>query len=208
VPRGSADSCTFRCEIEIIKSCQPGDGCCASGCNRGNDDDCPAVCGNGVLETGESCDWAIPASNAGACRFLCDDGDACTTDLTLGRTSDCTRTCRHWPVLACRPGDGCCPPGCTAGTDPDCRPAECGNRSVEAGETCDPPRSCPVDCLDDGDPCTAARLLGDARTCTARCAHMPITSCLGTSSDRCCPMGCVSATDVDCGVPPPRPTPF
>jgi hypothetical protein len=161
-----------------------------------------------VLETGESCDWAIPAGNPGACSFLCEDADACTGDITLGRTSDCTRTCRHVAILACHSGDGCCPSGCTPETDQDCRPAVCGNRSIEAGETCDPPSACPVVCPDDGDPCTAGRLLGDARTCSAHCVHMPITSCSGATADRCCPAGCMAATDVDCGVPPPRPMPY
>jgi hypothetical protein len=208
VANGSADACTARCDIETIKLCQSGDGCCPAACNRRNDDDCPSVCGNAVLESGESCDWAIPAGNPGACSFLCDDGNACTADVTLGRTSDCSRACRHTNILACRSGDGCCPQGCSAGTDPDCRPAECGDRIVQAGETCDPPSSCPSECIDDGDPCTFGRLLGDARTCTARCAHMEITMCTGTTTDRCCPVGCLPGTDVDCGVPPPRPTPY
>jgi hypothetical protein len=207
-PTGSAQACTARCLLEAIKLCQHGDGCCPPGCTRTADDDCAAVCGNAVLEAGESCDWGIPAGAPGACSFQCDDNNACTVDSALGRTSDCTRSCRHTAVRACLSGDRCCPPECTSENDLDCRPAGCGNQAVEAGETCDPPSSCPTECVDDGDVCTTALLRGDAKTCSAYCTHVPLTTCSGTRADRCCPLGCEARTDVDCGAPPPRPTPF
>ncbi len=205
---GAAGTCNARCVLERLKLCQHGDGCCPSGCSRTADDDCPAVCGNAVLEAGESCDWAIPAGNPGACSFQCDDNNACTRDQALGRTSDCTRTCRHTAIRACLSGDGCCPAGCSSGNDLDCRAPECGNQALEAGETCDPPSSCPIECVDDGDVCTTGLLRGDAKTCGAYCDHVPITACSGTRADRCCPAGCLARTDVDCGAPPARPTPF
>ena len=161
-----------------------------------------------MLEGSESCDWAIPAGSPGACSFQCNDNDACTVDNTLGRTSDCTRSCRHTPVRVCRSGDGCCPGGCSPENDLDCRPVACGNQALEAGEHCDPPSSCPTECLDDGDVCTDGVLRGDAKTCGAYCEHVPITACSGTTADRCCPAGCAARTDVDCGAPPPRPTPY
>jgi hypothetical protein len=210
--RGSASgtvlACTARCVLETVRTCQSGDGCCPPDCTKAGDDDCPAVCGNAKLEVGETCDWAIPAGSPGACSFQCDDNEACTVDHTLGRTSDCTRACQHTPVRACRSGDGCCPTGCSPENDLDCRPAECGNQTRESGEHCDPPSSCPTDCLDDGDVCTKAVLKGDAKTCGAYCEHLRISACSGTTADRCCPAGCLARTDVDCGAPPPRPTPY
>jgi cysteine-rich repeat protein len=40
----------------VVTTCKDGDGCCPSGCSKGNDNDCGAICGNGVVETGEICD--------------------------------------------------------------------------------------------------------------------------------------------------------
>jgi cysteine-rich repeat protein len=37
-------------------ACVNGDGCCPSGCNANNDNDCASVCGNQVVEPGEVCD--------------------------------------------------------------------------------------------------------------------------------------------------------
>jgi hypothetical protein len=67
-----------------------------------------------------------------------------------------------------------------------------------AGETCDPPSTCPTTCPDDGDPCTTETLVGNPLTCNAACRHVPITTCSTAASDHCCPTGCTSATDSDC----------
>jgi hypothetical protein len=71
----------------------------------------------------------------------------------------------------------------------------CGNNTVEEGETCDPPSSCPTDC-EDGDPCTVDTLIGSAEECTADCLNEPITECL--NDDGCCPAACNSGSDNDC----------
>jgi hypothetical protein len=155
------------------------------------------ICGDGVVETGEACDRAITAGLPGACPASCDDGNACTVDLTAGSVSDCTRSCTHAAVTACLTGDGCCPAGCTVATDHDCA-ASCNDGQVEAGETCDPPSTCPTTCPDDGDPCTLDQLVGDPEQCNAACRHVPITTCSGTHSDGCCPSGCSSGNDTDC----------
>jgi cysteine-rich repeat protein len=39
-----------------VTGCVKGDGCCFSGCNAVNDDDCQPVCGNNITEPGEVCD--------------------------------------------------------------------------------------------------------------------------------------------------------
>ncbi len=195
--RGTAATCSAACVVTPVVACASGDGCCPPGCTAATDDDCRTICGNGVVEAGEACDRAITAGLPGACPAACDDGDACTVDLTTGSVANCTRTCTHAPVTACLNGDGCCPAGCTAGNDNDCAPS-CNDGRVEAGETCDPPSTCPTTCPDDGDACTIERLVGDPQQCNAACRHVPITSCSGTRRDGCCPSACSPATDADC----------
>ena len=202
--RGNPDTCSTHCVLETIAACANGDGCCPAGCTRANDSDCPKVCGNGVVEDGETCDLGLSAGRTGSCPVFCDDGNACTTDVTLGRRIDCTRSCRFDPITSCHDGDRCCPTGCTRETDSDCNPT-CGNKMVEAGEFCDPPGSCPTRCPDDGDPCTSEVLIGDAKSCQAHCESMPITSCSGADTDLCCPTGCAPKTDVDCPQLPSEP---
>jgi hypothetical protein len=78
-------------------------------------------------------------------------------------------------------------------------PADCGNGSVDPGETCDTgiasgPGACPSIC-DDGILCTTDALQGGG-TCTAACAFTPITFC--RDNDGCCPLGCNSGSDSDC----------
>jgi hypothetical protein len=195
--RGSASTCSAACVATPIVTCVNGDGCCPSGCTAATDTDCPIICGDGVVETGETCDRAITAGLPGACAATCDDGNACTTDLASGSIVNCTRTCVNAPITACLSGDGCCPAGCSVVNDTDCAPV-CNNGIVEGGETCDPPTTCPTTCPDDGDACTVERLIGDPTQCTSACQHVPITSCSGSQRDGCCPSICTPATDSDC----------
>ncbi len=54
---GSAEQCNARCAVTLtITAPADGDGCCPSGANANNDDDCVPVCGNGATETTEVCD--------------------------------------------------------------------------------------------------------------------------------------------------------
>jgi cysteine-rich repeat protein len=175
-----------------------GDGCCPPGANAGNDSDCSPSCGDGVVESGETCDTAIAAGRPGACPTSCDDGDSCTTD-TLANPGTCTAACSHTPITAPVNGDGCCPPGANAGNDSDCSPS-CGDGVVESGETCDTaiaagqPGACPTSC-DDGDACTTDTLANPG-TCTAACSHTPITA--PANGDGCCPRGANANDDNDC----------
>ena len=190
---GSAAGCDLACSHDPIVDCSGGDGCCPAGCSSLDDGDCAVVCGNGVVEAGETCD--PPAS----CPADCDDGDACTLDLTTGSAANCNLDCSHDAITACSGGDACCPPGCDSGSDADCA-ARCGNGVIDAGETCDPPETCPADC-DDGDACTADSSTGAAADCDLACAHTPIAEC--AAGDGCCPAGCSSPQDSDC--PPAAP---
>ena len=198
VRTGDDAACTGRCTVVPVTACTSGDGCCPMGCNRLADSDCASICGNAVVEPGETCDYGITAGNPGACPAICDDQKACTEDKTFGNPLDCTRFCDFAPRTVCRAGDGCCPAGCTVENDGDCAPPACGNAKIEAGETCDPRSTCPTRCPDDGDACTADVISGDGASCTAACVHKPITACSGATQDGCCPTGCTPDTDGDC----------
>ena len=191
-------TCAAQCTFTAIKTCTDGDGCCPTGCNSGNDDDCSPGCGNGVLDQGEKCDTAIATGQAGACPASCDDGNACTTD-TLLNAGTCNAQCQSAAIQQCKDGDNCCPSGCTNNNDKDCS-ASCGNGAVEGSEKCDTgiaagqTGACPTSCSD-GDPCTADSLLNPG-TCNAQCSFTPIQQC--KNGDGCCPSGCTANNDNDC----------
>jgi cysteine-rich repeat protein len=69
-------------------------------------------CGNGAIDAGEQCDDNNNTPGDG-CNGACVI-EACYT--CAGAPSTCT------PITACIGGDGCCPTGCTLGTDSDCTP--------------------------------------------------------------------------------------
>jgi hypothetical protein len=185
---GGAETCDLVCGHVEISACAAGDGCCPVGCNANNDTDCLPSCGNGVVESGETCD---PPSS---CPTGCDDGNACTDDSILqGSQNECNVVCQHVQTSSCVSGDGCCASGCNANNDTDCS-STCGNWVVEPGETCDPPVKCPS--CDDGNRCTADHETGSASTCNSMCAHTVIDTCV--SGDGCCPPGCDPASDSDC----------
>jgi len=102
---GSADTCDLKCSTAPITLCKSGDGCCPDSCTHANDSDCPAKCGDGAVDPGETCDGNCPAS--------CDDGDPCTDDGSTGDASTCTLKCTHSHVA--NP-----PPEVCDGRDNDC----------------------------------------------------------------------------------------
>jgi cysteine-rich repeat protein len=193
----SGTDCTRECIHDPITQPHDGDGCCPSGANANNDSDCTAVCGNGVVETGEQCDTAIAAGMPGACPSSCDDTQACTIDTLVGAM--CQATCTHTTITMPANNDGCCPTGANSGNDNDC-PASCGNGVVDAGETCDTaiapgmPGACPTSCSDTN-ACTTD-VLDSGGTCLAACAFVPIT--MPINGDGCCPAGANANDDNDC----------
>src|SRR5215470_1924660 len=58
-----------------------------------------SLCGNGVVDPGESCDTAIPGGNNGACPTMCTSLDLCTT-ATLTGAGTCQATCATQAVAA------------------------------------------------------------------------------------------------------------
>jgi hypothetical protein len=196
IPLGVPGSCPVSCndgnpctsDIKLDQGCSStcyhasfttplsGDGCCPPGANSTTDSDCPAGCGDGKLDPGESCDTGIPAGQYGGCPVTCEDGNTCTLDLVAG--SGCHAYCTH------------------ANT---CPADLCGDGKVNLGESCDTaipagaPGACPLTC-DDNNPCTSDTLIGSG--CVTQCMHLPIT--LSMSGDGCCPPGANSLTDGDC----------
>lgn len=141
--KGSAMTCDLECSFKLLTACKSGDGCCPSGCHRDNDSDCSASCGDGKVDSTETCE---PGS-AMPCLTTCDDNNACTRDEMSGSASTCNVACSHWKITALTPGDACCPDGATPDSDPDCAPV-CGNSVKEKGEDCDDGNTA------DGDGCT------------------------------------------------------
>jgi cysteine-rich repeat protein len=192
----SENACQTICIHTAITAAVDGDGCCPSGANANTDNDCVAMCGNGILEPGEICDTGIIAG-AGACPTSCDDQQSCTTD-TLMNPASCQAVCSHTNITQPANNDGCCPPGATSANDNDCK-ASCGNGVVDPGETCDTAITtgagkCPTTCSD-GMVCTTD-VLSNPATCTAKCVFTPITT--PANNDGCCPTGANANNDNDC----------
>ncbi|MGE0400076.1 MAG: DUF4215 domain-containing protein [Kofleriaceae bacterium] len=192
----AGSECTAACEYAVISAPVDGDGCCPAGANANTDNDCTAMCGNGILETGELCDTAIVAG-AGSCPTACNDSESCTTDALMSGGS-CQARCVFTAITTNTPGDGCCRPGTLPAQDSDCQ--GCGNGIVEIGETCDTgiasgAGSCPTTCTD-ANACTS-NVLSNMGTCTAACTFPPIT--LPANNDGCCPAPAAHANnDNDC----------
>ena len=191
----SGSGCEVTCELAPITAPVDDDGCCPEGEDATTDNDCDAVCGNGVLEDGEACDTAI-AEGFGACPTACDDGEDCTSNL-LGDPGTCAAACSYPDITDPIDDDLCCPPGENPTTDNDCT-TTCGDGVVTGIETCDTAiltgeGSCPTAC-DDLDVCTTDALV-NAGTCRADCTETPIGP---GPDDGCCPAGADLGDDPDC----------
>lgn len=188
-------TCTAECvNAGMQTQCVNGDGCCPAGCNANNDNDCKPACGNGVVEKGETCD---PLTS---CPQTCPQIGCNLQALVGGGTCQAACTAAGQQEK-CVSNDGCCPKGCNANNDNDCK-AVCGNNVVEPGETCDPSTSCVTKCETETYSCFTAT--GAAKTCDFAC-HQPSTC--GTLEEKvkqpaCCPYGkggsCGAKQDSDC----------
>jgi cysteine-rich repeat protein len=185
----AGEGCNRECKGSAITTVGAADGCCPKGADATADRDCAAVCGNDVIEPGETCD---PASSCPAC----DVADRCLAVTRSGSAETCDSVCSIAPLSVCTGGDGCCPADCTDKNDSDCS-TTCGNGTVEANETCDGngERACRADC-DDGDPCTTDYQSGSAAHCNIVCTSVAVTA--AEPGDSCCPPGASANTDSDC----------
>jgi hypothetical protein len=122
--------------------CGPADSFCPPNCGPTRDRDC-AGCGNGRVESGETCD-PCRAEDVRACV-----GDANTIRTPMGSAEACTFACTVMP-RPCQGGDTFCPSNCTRMNDSDC----------PAG---------PGDMCGNGIPCGAGSCV-DGRCCVQTCA--------------------------------------
>lgn len=183
------EGCIKECKATQITAVGEADGCCPKGADATADKDCAAVCGNNVIEPGETCD---PASSCPVCSVA----DQCLMVSTSGSPQTCNAVCGITPLSTCVAGDGCCPMGCDSKSDADCS-TTCGNGTVDANEKCDGTgdKACLANC-DDMDPCTTDYQSGSAANCNITCTHVPVTAAL--SGDKCCPAGASANSDSDC----------
>lgn len=163
----------------------PGDG--QSGNTQGG------LCGNNVIDPGETCD-PIPSCPTAA---TCKSSDPCLVGALTGDPTTCTSECQLNEVSECSSGDLCCPKGCTHSKDDDCSQA-CGDGELAESESCEPMNSqypCPVSC-DDQEACTMDLMTGSPEQCNVKCTNMPITA--PRSGDGCCPPNADANSDSDC----------
>ena len=75
-------TCQATCVPGAIQTaCQNSDGCCPAGCNAISDSDCPAVCGNNVVEPGETCDGDCPrCAETSSCYTQSGDATTCAIE--------------------------------------------------------------------------------------------------------------------------------
>jgi len=96
---------------------------------------------------------------------MCDDGDACTTDV-CAPLAGCLHTARTCADGAAWTADGCDPgAGCTAA------PVACDDGDACTSDACDPATGCTTAAIgcDDGDVCT-----DDVCDAAAGCGHVPV----------------------------------
>ncbi len=154
-----------------------------------------AVCGNGMVEMGETCDPPGTCPTVDSCRAT----DKCLMPMLVGSMDTCDVRCELVAMQTCSAGDGCCPSSCTSTTDMDCS-ASCGDGMVADGETCEPMSAdspCPMTC-DDENPCTADQQTGTTAQCNVVCTNTPITQ--PAMGDQCCPPDADANNDTDCSV--------
>jgi hypothetical protein len=124
----SGSACGAECVPTEITAAASGDGCCPANATANTDSDCKAVCGNGAIEGGETCDLNCPTS--------CRAGSGCDREKLVGSADECNAACVPNKITMVANGDSCCPNGATGNDDSDCDPI-CGNAETEPGEECD-----------------------------------------------------------------------
>jgi hypothetical protein len=150
------------------------------------------TCGNGMVETGETCD---PVSQCMARQTACtSSGDTIRTGM--GDPSKCTFRCVE-TARVCGAADGTCPPGCTPAQDVDCKKTggvTCGNNAECVSNACVDGVCCTQNCA------VCQNCLGAGGTCQNIARGTPDNSpsgacaggsfCDGSSPPRCVAPAC------------------
>lgn len=128
---GDPSTCNAACANNAITACAHADGCCPTGCNASNDNDCPASCGDSVCSGSEN-----TANCWQDCGTHCGDSACNGSESTVNCPDDCGTLCGD---SACNGSETCqnCAQDC--GTCP----AVCGDGQCNGSETY---FSCPSDC--------------------------------------------------------------
>jgi hypothetical protein len=191
--------CTVECMHQEITLAVPGDGCCPANSSHETDEDCSSTCGNGAVDSQESCDKGIGEGAPGSCPSMktCNDQDPCTADRLISAAT-CSARCTNQAIVAAVSGDSCCPNNATNALDKDCK-VVCGDALLDSTEKCDTaiaagkPGACPLTC-DDALECTSDVIVGVA--CQQVCVHRDLDS--SGTVDGCCPSNATASADPDC----------
>lgn len=142
-----------------------------------------AVCENGVLEAGETCD--------GNCPTNCTSSSSCVSAVLYGSAPSCTSQCVLANITSCVSGDGCCPFVCNGFTDSDCSGGQQINQTSNQSSGQGALQSCSSQ---GGSVCPSGQ------SCSGSIVSASDTSlcCIGT---------CESSSEEDSGVAPPPPPP-
>ncbi len=169
--------------------CDDGNRCTADTCVSGH-------CLHAALADGVSCEDGLFCDGAEVCRagacapgvpVVCDDGNACTTDVC----DESRRACTHTAVSGCCTADAQCAPSDACHTNARCTANRCTDDPVvcpAGGEcataTCDPRTGCGTTSLPDGTPCDDGNVCTTNDVCTAgTCAGTaPATAALATEA--------------------------
>ena len=182
---------------------------CTGRNQHATDTDCPPMCGNGVVEPGETCDGdSCPTSCPLPPPAIVGTSPAACSRSSWATPIDCTARCViERRSTACEPDRrGCCPAGCTSENDPDCSPL-CGDGFVEStqGEECDiaalAARARPLPDLVRRTATRAPTIAWSAPAPAPRGAcHLPITAL--RPGDGCCPPAAAATSMLDPDCPP------
>ncbi len=166
-----ADSeCVDRCNV-CITLCIDNDGCCPTGCDSGNDNNCSPVpaCGDGACngtETCSSCETDCEPPSCSTCQKASCSG---SPDYDWSCVADASKN-----GVSCSDGQWCT-------TGDICSNGSCLGSTRDCSAPCDDP--CVTDCT-----CNES---------TDSCESTIITVCV--DGDGCCPAGCDGSNDNDCG---------
>ncbi len=123
VRNGQSNQCNVTCSYSPKTSCVNNDGCCPAACNSVNDNDCSAMCGNGITEPPEKCDGAN-CPTAMTCAAI----SAC--HVLTGSAGQCTAQCvPKVGCVACTIGGNC-----PCGANQECNGGVC--ETPNAGTSC------------------------------------------------------------------------